>query len=90
MEKITGLTTEIVHYIVPGALPYAGTFQKVVPLEQEGLYSFALVDAPGDGLDLDEDVGTYVRSNRDTSVRSSINRNLTNPLLNIVSTFYYC
>lgn len=57
LEKINGLSTEIVHYIVPGALPYAGTFQKIVPLEQGGLYSFAVVDAPGDGMELpDEDI----------------------------------
>ena len=57
MERINGLTTTIVHHVVPGALPYEGTFERVLQLEQGFLYSFAILDAPGDGLDLpDEDV----------------------------------
>ena len=60
LERIRDLTTEIVHRVVPGALPYFGTFQKTLQLEHGALYSFAVVDAPGDGLELpDENVSTY-------------------------------
>lgn len=59
LERVQGFDTEIVRYYVPGVMPNFGNFVSTVQLEQGGLYSLAIVDGPGDGLDLpDEDVGT--------------------------------
>lgn len=59
IERINGLTTQVVDYVVPSALPSETLYTSSLQLETSALYSFGIVDALNDGIETDDDVCTY-------------------------------
>lgn len=60
LERLDGLSTVLVDYVVPNGFPFETTSERNITLQEGALYFWQITDSSGDGLSVNDGGGRFV------------------------------